>query len=64
MLQDLHLVLHDVFLRGRQAEPDRLEATDYSIADQLWMITSSAVLPFRFFWLLLGDFEATPTRRG
>jgi len=26
--------------------------------------TPSAVLPFRFFWLLLGDFEATPTRRG
>jgi len=42
-LQDLNLVLHEVFLGGRQAESDGLEATDYSIADQLWMITSSAI---------------------
>jgi len=34
-LQDINLVLQEVFLGGRQAESDRLEATDYSIADQL-----------------------------
>ena len=42
-LQDLNLALHEVFLGGRQAESDRLEATDYSIADQVWMINSSAI---------------------
>ena len=33
--QDLCPVLHEVFLGGRQANFDRLEAADYSIADQL-----------------------------
>jgi len=41
--QDLCLVLHEVFLGGRQAKSNRLEAMDYSIADQLWIITSSAI---------------------
>ena len=42
-LQDINLNFHEVFLGGRQAESDRLEATEYSIADQLWMITSGAI---------------------
>jgi len=37
---DLQPVLYELFLGGRQVESGRLEATDYSIADQLWMITS------------------------
>jgi len=41
--QDLCLVLHEVFLGGRQAKSNRLEAMDYSIAGQLWIITSSAI---------------------
>jgi len=35
--------LHEVFLGGRQSSSVRLMATDYSIADQLWIITSSAI---------------------
>ena len=42
-LPALNIVLHEVFLGGRQAESDGHEATDYFFADQLWKITSNAV---------------------
>jgi len=42
-LQDFNIVLHDVFLGGRPEESDRLEAKDYSIADQLWVISSRPI---------------------
>jgi len=42
-MYNLNPVLNEVFLGGRQAESGRLETTDYSIANQLWMITSSAI---------------------
>jgi len=42
-LPDFCPVLYEVFLGARQTNSERLEATDYSIVDQPWIITSSAI---------------------